>query len=143
MLLPDSSPLHSTSTHNPPPLPRLPLKSPPLFWTSGGTAATSASYPPPRHVVIDAASAVPVSRAQGYLYKLCPFKDAKQDQHSLGRWKGWRPNPDVGGITSTARTGGHRRLKMLFDGGGRCHNKKQRCACGVHSFLHLVWWQRA
>lgn len=58
--------------------------------------------------------------AQGYLYSLCPFKEVKQDKHSLGRWKGW-------GAKGGALGGGYQ--SMLFDGGSRCHNNKQRCVC--------------
>ena len=49
------------------------------------------------------------------MYSLCPFKEAKQDRHSLGKWKAWSP-----------RRGRNDDRVMLFDGGSRCHNKKQR-----------------
>lgn len=55
---------------------------------------------------------------QGYLYSLCPFKEAKQDRHILGRWRGWE----------RAEPGGRRpgAAMMVFDGGSRCHNGKLR-----------------
>ncbi|CAM9476068.1 unnamed protein product [Ectocarpus sp. 13 AM-2016] len=59
----------------------------------------------------------------GYLYSLCPFKEAKQDKHSLGRWRGW-------GTRGRDRPGRGRNRVMLFDGGSRCHNNKQR-SCDV------------
>lgn len=54
---------------------------------------------------------------QGYTYSLCPFKEVKQDKHSLGKWKSWG-----------SAQGKDRHRSMLFDGGSRCHNKKKRCA---------------
>ncbi|CAM9201641.1 unnamed protein product [Ectocarpus sp. 6 AP-2014] len=59
----------------------------------------------------------------GYLYSLCTFKEAKQDKHSLGRWRGWGPG-------GRGRAGRGRDRVMLFDGGSRCHNNKQR-SCEV------------
>eukprot|EP00903_Cladosiphon_okamuranus_P009097 g8695.t1 len=56
----------------------------------------------------------------GYLYRLCPFKEAKQDRNSLGRWRGWQ----------RAEPGGRQAAMMLFDGGSRCHNGELR-SCEV------------
>ncbi|CAB1098854.1 unnamed protein product [Ectocarpus sp. CCAP 1310/34] len=60
----------------------------------------------------------------GYLYSLCPFKDAKQDKHSLGRWRGW-------GTGGRGLPGRGRNRVMLFDGGSRCHNKQRSCEVSV------------
>ncbi len=84
--------------------------------------------PPPSHLSYPPGSFRPShyycrnrmrARNQGYRYSLCPFKDAKQDKHSLGRWRGWA-GPERAGPGDAHRS-------MLFDGGSRCHNKKQRC----------------
>lgn len=63
--------------------------------------------------------------AQGYLYSLCPFKEAKQDRSSLGRWQGWERR-EPGGAPAAMLS-----MMMLFDGGSRCHTGKRRC---------VVWW---
>lgn len=58
--------------------------------------------------------------SQKYTYKLCPFKDAKQDYTNLGKWQGWG--------NSTSPTGEQSKdySKMQFSKGQRCWNGPER-----------------